>query len=140
MKSVFTKPVAHLVPLIEGTNFSALASMNDAELEVVWSKCKEAEELQVYQANPDVILREIGDEWMLVPTGQFAQHFNGMISLNSFSHFIWQQFEKPTTIKEALRAAHEQYDDPHHMMDIQVRKLVKDYLGLGVFGQVQSSN
>lgn len=136
MKSVFTKPVAHFTPLAEGVDASVLASMGESEMACVLKKCKEVEEKQVYQANPDVIFREIGEEFVLIPTGQFAQHFNGMISLNIFSHFVWQQFEKPNTVKEALRSAHEQYSDPQHMLDIQVRKLVMDYVEMGLLTKV----
>lgn len=140
MSKIFTKPIAHVLPLIEGMDAGVLSSMSDAELSDVLNKCKKSEEQHVYQVNPDVILREIGDEYMLIPTGQLAQYFNGMISLNYFSHFIWQQFEKPHTLGEVLQAAHEQFEDPHHMLDIQVRKLVLDFRQMGIIAIVKDSN
>ena len=133
MKGVFTKPVAHIIPLVNGMDAKSLVSLSSDELTDVVYKCKETEGFTLYKNNPDVIVREIGSEWVLVPTGDFAQQFNGMISLNVFSHFVWQQFEQPNTLAEALRAAHEQFEDPHHMLDIQVRHLVQDYVRMGLF-------
>ena len=136
----FTKPVAHFIPLAEGIDASALSSMDDAALADVLNMCQRVEEKHTYQVNPDVILREIGDEYMLIPTGQLSQYFNGMISLNYFSHFIWQQFEEPHTLGEVLQTAHDQFEDPHHMLDIQVRKLVQDFRQMGILAIVNENN
>lgn len=140
MKQVFTKPLAHFIPLPQGNDATMLATLTDEELHDVLCRSRQVEEEQVYQVNPDLIVREIGDEWMLVPTGEFAQHFNGMISLNFFSHYILQQFEQPTSLGAVLSAAHEQFNDPHHMLDIQVRKLVVDFAQMGVLARVKNNN
>lgn len=43
--------------------------------------------------NPDLILRRIADEIILVPTGEMAQKFNGMITLNPVAALIWENLE-----------------------------------------------
>ncbi len=133
MKSVFTKPVAHFIPLAEGVNATTLSLLSLEKLTEVVCRCKEAEAQRIYHTNPDVIVREIGDQWVLVPTGNLAQQFNGMISLNIFSHFVWQQFEKPHKAADVLQAARTQFDDPEHMLDVQVRKLISDFARMGLF-------
>ena len=138
MKGVFTKPVAHFMPLAKGMDTNCLASSSQDELTRIYKICKDAEDSFVFQVNPDVLVREIANEWVLVPTGEFAQQFNGMISLNIFSHFVWQQFEKPNTLGAALQATHDQFDDPHRMMDIQVRHLVQEYALMGLFKKVDN--
>lgn len=140
MKQVFTKPLAHIMPLPQGNDATMLAALTDEELHDVFCRSRQIEEEQVYQVNPDLIVREIGDEWMLIPTGTFAQHFNGMISLNLFSHYILHQFEQPNSFGAVLNAAHDEFDDPHHMLDIQVRKLVMDFAQMGVLARINNNN
>lgn len=102
----------------------------------VFMQCIEAEDSRVFQVNPDIIVRQIGDEWLLIPTGEFAQHFNGMISLNEFSHFVWQQLEQPLSVREVLNAVQAEYEDEDNTMEIEVRRLMEDYVNLGLFREV----
>ncbi len=131
MKEIFTKAVAHFITLIDDVDAITLSAKSDEELAHIVRRSKDAEDEFTFQVNPDLIVREIGDQWLLVSTGDFAQHFNGMISPNVFRHFVWQQFEQPNSLGAVLRAAHGEFDDPHHMMDIQVRHLVQEYALMG---------
>ena len=133
MKEVFTKPVALFIPLVEGMDARCLTNLSHDELEDIVFQCKEALDSRIYQQNPDILIRNVGDEWVMVPTGELAQRFNGMISLNIFSQFVWQQFdEQPHSEGEVLRAARMQFDDPEHMLDVQVRKLISDFARMGL--------
>ena len=132
MKQVFCSPIAHIVPLAEGIDARTLAELPEEKFASVLHACKEAEEGLVFQVNPDLICREIGDEWMLVPTGEFAQHFNGMISQNEFSHFIWQQFSEPRSFGEVLSAVREEFEDDEGNMDIEVRHQIEDFARMGL--------
>lgn len=40
--------------------------------------------------NPNFIIRDIAGELVIVPTGTAAQHFNGMITVNSVAGFMWE--------------------------------------------------
>ncbi len=133
MKEIFCGATAHIIPLPKEVDATKLATLTSEELAEVMHRGLKEEDGWVFKVNPDLIVRQIGDEWMLVPTGEFAQHFNGMISLNVFSHFVWQQFEEPNTLGAVLRAAHDEFDDPNHMLDIQVRHLVQEYVQMGLF-------
>ena len=44
--------------------------------------------------NPDLILRNIAGECVLIPTGELAAKFNGMITLNTTAKFIWEHMEE----------------------------------------------
>lgn len=138
MKEVFTKSVALFIPLVEGMDARCLTNLSHDELEDIVLQCKEALDSRIYQQNPDILIRNVGDEWVMVPTGELAQRFNGMISLNIFSQFVWQQFEQPHTLIDVLQAAHDQFEDPHHMLELQIRKLVTDYIRLGLLRKPSS--
>jgi len=132
----FKKPLGHFVLLPDDVDAGALAGMSDAELEKILRRSKNVEDSFSFKVNPEMIVRQIGDHWMLVPTGKYAQRFNGVISLNVFSYFVWKQFEQPNSLGSVLRAAHDQFEDPHHMLDIQVRNLVQDYVRMGLFMRI----
>ena len=132
MKQAFGRPIAHVVPLAKGIDARTLAELPDQELAQVWHACRQSEDDRVFQVNPDVIPREIGDEWMLVPTGTLAQTFNGMISLNATSHFVWNQFAEPHSIAEVMQAVHAEYEDATHIMDLEVHRLIEDYANMGL--------
>ena len=44
--------------------------------------------------NTNFILREIAGENILVATGEAAQIFNGMITLNEVASFIWKNVKQ----------------------------------------------
>lgn len=50
--------------------------------------------------NPDLIMRNIAGESVLIPTGELAGKFNGMINLNSTAAFIWEHMEEVSSEEE----------------------------------------
>lgn len=50
--------------------------------------------------NPDLILRKIAGECVLIPTGELAAKFNGMINLNATAQFIWEHMEEVSSCEE----------------------------------------
>ena len=60
--------------------------------------------------NPELILRNVAGEAVLIPTGSFASKFNGMISLNGPAAFIWEQMESVNSREELVQKMLERYD------------------------------
>ena len=60
--------------------------------------------------NPELILRNVAGEAVLIPTGSFAAKFNGMISLNGPAAFIWEQMESVSSREELVQKMLERYD------------------------------
>lgn len=50
--------------------------------------------------NPDLIMRDIAGECVLIPTGEMAAKFNGMITLNASAKFIWEHMEEVSSCEE----------------------------------------
>lgn len=50
------------------------------------------------------VLRKLGDEHIIVPTGDAKLQFNGMISFNGTGAFIWQSLEKGLDKAETVKA------------------------------------
>lgn len=49
------------------------------------------------------ILREIMDEYIVVPTGEEAMKFQGLVTLNETGAFLWKELQKSDRTKEELR-------------------------------------
>lgn len=126
MKKGYVKPFFLVVPCASDNSIKASA-LTDNELSVFYQEWKSQEETRSFVQNPNIIERQIGDEWLLVPTGDFAQHWNGMISLNEIAHFIWSLFKEPTSLKQALLKARESFNDPNNALEHEVRSFVYEY-------------
>ena len=62
------------------------------------------------KVSKDFILRQIADEYMLVPIGQAATRFNGLISMNEIGHFIFQALAEETTEDQVADKIIAEYD------------------------------
>ena len=125
MKRGYFKPIFLIIPTKESVKADAL---KDNELSTYYKDFKSTQESRVFLQNPNLIERQIGDEWLLVPTGEFAQQWNGMISLNEMAHYLWAQFKKPTSMGEVLQNAQNEYNDPNNSLELEVRNFVYEYL------------
>ena len=125
MKRGYFKPIFLIIPTKESVKADAL---KDNELSTYYKDFKSTQESRVFLQNPNLIERQIGDEWLLVPTGEFAQQWNGMISLNEMAHYLWTQFKKPTSMGEVLQNAQNEYNDPNNSLELEVRNFVYEYL------------
>lgn len=61
-------------------------------------------------AKPGFILRNIVDEYILVPVGVNVAKFKGVVLLNSVSSFLWEKLQTPVTREELLAMLLEEYD------------------------------
>ena len=56
------------------------------------------------------VLRELGDSFIVVPTGDAQLQFNGMISFNGTGAFIWRLLEKGMSREQTISALTSVYD------------------------------
>jgi hypothetical protein len=56
------------------------------------------------------IMREIADNYVVVPTGQAILDFNGMITLNETGAFLWKQLAEEKTSKQLVEDFIKEYD------------------------------
>lgn len=80
-----------------------------------------------YLANPNLMLREIAGETLLIPVGPAAQG-NMLFPLNETGHFLWTLLQTPRTMEEILAAAHEEYDDPDGSMEQAIADFLEKHV------------
>lgn len=62
------------------------------------------------QLNKEFVLREVADNWVVLPIGQTSVNFNGMISLNETGAFLWKTLEQGADAEGLAAALTEEYD------------------------------
>ena len=62
------------------------------------------------KTNKSFILREIAGENILVATGEAAQIFNGMITLNEVASFIWKNIDECKTVDKLIASILDEFD------------------------------
>ncbi len=58
----------------------------------------------------EYVLRQIGDDYVIVPVGKAALDFNGMITVNETGAFLWEQLVKGTSKEGLLETLMETYE------------------------------
>lgn len=56
------------------------------------------------------MLREVADNFVVVPVGAASLEFKGLINLNSVGAFIWKCLENETTIDEIVEKVVNEYE------------------------------
>jgi len=62
------------------------------------------------KCNPNLILRKVAGQSVLIPTGEMAQKFNGMINLNGPAAFIWEHMEQANSQEELVKMLLDAYE------------------------------
>ena len=58
----------------------------------------------------EYVLRQIEDDYIIVPVGKAALSFNGMITVNETGAFLWEQLVKGTSKEGLLETLIETYE------------------------------
>lgn len=127
MKRLYKTPKLYYFPNMGKLSSKQLSLLSDKELTQYIEQSKEIEYTKVYKANPNIVMREVDGDCLLIPTGNDIA-INGLITLNPIAQFLWQQFQTPSTIPEVLAKAKEKYDDGEDCMEQEIRCFVNDYI------------
>lgn len=68
----------------------------------------------------DFMLRNISEDWIVIPMGERLSEFNGMMKLNESGSFIWRLLDQEKSREEIIAALLEEYD-------IDEEKAAKEY-------------
>lgn len=129
MKRLYKTPKLYHFPNMEKLSNNQLSLLSDEELAQYIEQSRKIEYTKVYKANPNIVMREVDGDCLLIPTGNDIA-INGLITLNPIAQFLWQQFQTPSTIPEVLAKAKEKYDDEEGCMEQEIRCFVNDYIGI----------
>ena len=72
------------------------------------------------------MLRNVADNYVVVPMGKEAADFNGMITLNETGAFMWKCLEKGCTKDELVAKVLEEYEAEKEQVLQSVERFVKE--------------
>lgn len=85
-----------------------------------------------FKTNPNFLLREIGDECVLVPIGEAGIFNNSLLSLNETSQFLWKMFQTPISLEEAINKAKKEYATNDIQLEHDIYDFINAYLQVGL--------
>ena len=60
--------------------------------------------------NPEFVLRQVADTWVVLPVGKTSVSFNGMLTLNESGAFLWKTLEQGGGAEELADALCAEYE------------------------------
>ena len=78
------------------------------------------------------ILREIADSYVLVPIGVNAANFNGLITLNEMSVFIWTHIDECGTEENLVKLILDEYEVDEETVKQDVYGLISELIHYGM--------
>ena len=78
------------------------------------------------------VLRKIVDEWMIIPTGNRLVDFNGIMSLNETSAFIWDKLADDISFENLVNSVVNEFDVPTETARQDLVAIIKQLYDYGV--------
>ncbi len=78
------------------------------------------------------ILKNIADEWVVMPTCIYIKKFEGAIILNDIAAFIWKQLEKHKTREELIEAVLGEYDIDEETAAADIDEIIDNLRGMNI--------
>ena len=82
--------------------------------------------------NTNFILREIAGENILVATGEAAQIFNGMITLNEVASFIWKNIDECKTVDKLIASILDEFDIDEETARRDIESFTAELIRMGM--------
>ena len=84
------------------------------------------------KAKPGFVVRNIADEFLLMPKGDNIGKFNGAILLNEVSAFVWEKLQNPMSKDDLLKAILDEFEIDKATASADLDTLIVSLRGYGV--------
>lgn len=78
------------------------------------------------------ILRNVMDEYIVMPSGEHMKDFKGAIVLSETSAFVWEKLQKNTSKSELVEAVLEEYETDRETVEKEIDELILNLNSIGV--------
>ncbi len=80
----------------------------------------------------EFILRGIAGEYILVPVGNTALDFNGLISVNEIGAFLWEKLQQESSMDQLVEAVLEEYEAEEEIARSDMTEFVESLVNIGI--------
>lgn len=84
------------------------------------------------RANPNLILREIAGEHLLIPVGEIAMNVHGMIGLSESGLLLWQKLQQDCSETDLVDCILNEYDIDRETAAADVHEFLKKMEKIGI--------
>lgn len=84
------------------------------------------------KTNKNFILRNIAGDNILVATGEAAQSFNGMITMNEVASFIWSNIDECGSVEKLIQRVLDEFDVNEEKARQDVEYFTSDLIKMGI--------
>lgn len=84
------------------------------------------------KAKSGFVLRNVVDEFILMPTGDNIGKFNGTVLLNEVSAFVWEKLQNPLSKEDLLKAILDEFEVDKATASADLDTLLQTLRGFGV--------
>lgn len=81
------------------------------------------------------MLRQFGDDFIVVAVGDDAENFNKLITLNSVGAFIYKQLSTDTTYESVLDAVLDRYEVDKQIAETDIKKFLANVRNVGLLDE-----
>lgn len=74
----------------------------------------------------EFVLRKIAGEYILVPVGNTAMEFNGLITLNEVGAFLWEKLQQQIELDQLVDAVLDEYEIDRETAGLDVEEFVEN--------------
>ena len=78
------------------------------------------------------VIKNIGNENILVPIGKEVLNLNGILVLNDTARFIWDRLEKENSAEELIKSVINEYDIDIKTADKEVEIFIEELKSRGL--------
>ena len=90
------------------------------------------------RVNQNFILRQIADEYLLIPVGPAAQKVKGMISLSESGYLLHQKLQESCTREDLVRVLLAEYDVEEEVASADVDAFLDRMRRIGMLEEVET--
>ena len=84
------------------------------------------------KTNKNFILRNIAGDNILVATGEAAQSFNGMITMNEVASFIWSNIDECNTVDKLISSILDEFEIDEETARKDVGSFTNELIEMGI--------
>ena len=81
------------------------------------------------------VLSQIGDSYIVVPTGSDSVDLNGMITLNETGAFLWEKLSEEKSLSELIDEILKEYDIDRETVTADVNEFVEKLRSIGAISE-----
>ncbi len=81
--------------------------------------------------HPEFVIRQVADRFVIVPVGEAAERFSGMITINATGKFLWDLLETEQTVETLAQALVKEYEIDMELATKDVKTFLEPILPTG---------